>query len=142
MKTKNNVQKAIFQSTTLVIGLVLLAFAVSAQGSTNELLVDNHSGAKAEERIENSFVKAEVYFNSERMVHEMEPSLELKNWMFANPGYTAFTTCYEEEVELSLVIDSWMLEDNWSTIFEQEKEAPLKIEDWMFSNFSNEPSEL
>ncbi len=130
MKTKNNVQKAISQSTARVIGLVLLAFSVNAQGSSNDFLANNPGG----KWIESSSVKAEEYLSSEKMVHEMEPSLELEKWMFVHPGYAAFSIGYEEEVELPLELEDWMMKDNRLSTFEQEEEAPLKIEDWMFSS--------
>jgi len=114
MKTKNNVQKAIFLKTAaVVVSFVLVSLTVSAQDFWKKLLTNSS-------------------FNEIALA-----MVETTN----NPGETETSTDYsylhalETEVDPVLEVEGWMMDEtNFSYLFHtNEIESVLEVEDWMFN---------
>ncbi|HKI89848.1 MAG TPA: hypothetical protein VKA38_12535 [Draconibacterium sp.] len=143
MKTKNNVQKAIFKSLAVVISLVLISFTVNAQGFWKALLENNSFNEIAMFMVEtrneanaNATAKStDANTFAAYMETETEETLELEDWMTNDNYFMPATISMEEETESPMELKSWMTSDSYfgsfSNMFEVETEQPLELESWM-----------
>jgi hypothetical protein len=145
MKTKNNVQKAIFKSMAVVISLVLISFTVNAQdfwktllenNSFNEIamfMVETRNDANANADATANSIDANTF--AAYMETETEEALELEDWMTNDNYFVPATILMEEETESPMELESWMTSDSYfgsfSNMFEEETEQPLELESWM-----------
>ena len=145
MKTKNNVQKAIFKSLAVVISLVLISFTVNAQDFWKALLENSSFNEIAMFMVEsnhasnNSANAAADLYNANAinayMETETEEALELKDWMTNENYFVPATFSVEEEAENPMELENWMTSDSYFGSFnyydEVETEQPLELEGWM-----------
>ncbi|WP_321369675.1 hypothetical protein [uncultured Draconibacterium sp.] len=137
MKTKNNVQKAILRSAAVVVSFILISFTVSAQTFWKRLLENTGfsdiamaMAAPADEKL-NERVRAETetYFY---YTNEVEPAMELEDWMTDDSGFTTSQFVFEEAADESLGLEDWMMDESLFQS-EEESEAALELEAWMVS---------
>ena len=138
MKTKNNVQKAILRSVAVVVSFVLISFTVSAQDFWKKLIANSSFNEIALAMVGSSNETADLEsttenFNLTLLENEVEPALELEEWMSneSNFGVSGFQIMEGTENELD--IEDWML-DECSFQEEETGEQPLELETWMTSD--------
>ncbi|MBW6534507.1 MAG: hypothetical protein K0B11_05830 [Mariniphaga sp.] len=136
MKTKTNFRKAVLRSVAVVVSFVLVSITVSAQefwkkvitySSFNEIAVAMVETPKKEspanENTENAFWYA---FDK-----AFDPALELEGWM-TSENYFSTEFSIENEVEVPVALESWMLDESLFYTHEVQEE-PLMLESWMTS---------
>uniref|UniRef100_UPI0032173347 hypothetical protein n=1 Tax=uncultured Draconibacterium sp. TaxID=1573823 RepID=UPI0032173347 len=138
MKTKNNVQKAILRSAAVIVSFVLISFTVSAQTFWKRLLENSGFNdiamamVSAPDEAEIAEVPTEslkaIYF-----VDEVEPAMEIEDWMTDFSKFDIKVFQYEKEVEeVNLNLEPWMLDEN---LFQNNsEEGSLELESWMMSD--------
>ncbi len=139
MKTKNNVQKAIFKSLAVVISLVLISFTVNAQGFWKTLLENNSLNEIAMFMVESNHENSSTLskdINTDAVIeeNETEESLSLEEWMTSSDYFQLTNLQMEEATESPLALEPWMTSDNYfitggNTL--KEMEHPLELEKWM-----------
>ncbi len=137
MKTKNNVQKAILRSVAVVVSFVLISFTVSAQDFWKRLIENSSFKDIAMVMVEtNSETKLSTApaesLEARYFENEIEPGLELEDWMTDYSNFDVNTFQYDEAFDAVLTIEEWMLNEN---LFqpEREVEGSLELESWMTS---------
>lgn len=149
MKTKNNIQKAIFTSLAVLVSLVLISITVDAQYYWNALAESNSLTTNEIALFENSATIHSGATNAESayvflLEKENEDALGLENWM-TNDLYFTSTISIEEEIETPLNLEDWMTSE---TVFNGssmnmvvETEGVLELENWMTNeNYFSVPS--
>ena len=137
MKTKNNVQKTILRSVAVIVSFVLISFTVSAQDFWKKLLENSSFNEIALAMVETSKETSNAEstsadFNLNLLENELEPTLEMEDWM-SNDNFFGITN-YEigSEIESDLTLQDWMLNENLFQV-NQNEEMPLEVEAWMTS---------
>ncbi len=140
MKTKNNVQKAIFKSLAVVISLVLISFTVNAQGFWKTLLKNNSLNEIAMFMVESNHENSSTLSkdtNTDAVIeeNETEESLSLEEWMTSSDYFQLTNLQMEEATESRLALEPWMTSNIYFTyganIITKEMEQPLELEKWM-----------
>ena len=137
MKTKNNVQKAILRSAAVVVSFILISFTVSAQTFWKRLLENTGfsdiamaMAAPADEKLNEGVpAETETYFY---YTNEVEPAMELEDWMTDDSRFTTSQFVFEEAADESLELEDWMMDESLFQS-EEESEAALELEAWMVS---------
>ena len=137
MKTKNNVQKTILRSIAVIVSFVLISFTVSAQDFWKKLLENSSFNEIALAMVETSKESTDsetttANFNSALLESEIEPTLEMEDWMNDENFFGVFEFEIANELENDLMLQGWMLDENLFQV-EQNEEMPLELEAWMTS---------
>ena len=137
MKTKNNVQKTILRSIAVIVSFVLISFTVSAHDFWKKLLENSSFNEIALAMVETSkeTTNAEstaADFNLNLLENELEPTLEMEDWMSNDNFFGISNYEMESEIESDLSLQDWMLNENLFQV-EQNEEMPLELEAWMTS---------
>ena len=137
MKTKNNVQKTILRSVAVIVSFVLISFTVSAQDFWKKLLENSSFNEIALAMVETSKESTDsetttANFNSALLESEIEPTLEMEDWMNDENFFGVFEFEIANELENDLMLQGWMLDENLFQV-EQNEEMPLELEAWMTS---------
>lgn len=125
MKTMNNAQKTenrkfrntLSKTFTLVAGLVLISFTVSANGFRRQMPVNNTCGRMTTLML--------VSVNTKTVLHEMP-----------NAAKTLTDNIYSEQAkDKDLIIEDWMINNRYfetnKNAFAEDQDKPLEIENWM-----------
>jgi hypothetical protein len=137
MKTKNNVQKTILRSVAVIVSFILISFTVSAQDFWKKLLENSSFNEIALAMVETSKETTDAEsttadFNLNLLENELEPTLEMEDWM-SNDNFFGITNYgMVNEIESDLTLQDWMLNENLFQV-EQNEEMPLEVEAWMTS---------
>jgi hypothetical protein len=137
MKTKNNVQKTILRFAAVVISFVLISFTVSAQDFWKKLIAGSSFNAIALAMVDHSNEgshSAELTSSTYDFsyVPEVDESLPLESWMLNDMYHGDAIPTVVNETEKALEIEPWMLNEK---LFDgSSSEEELKLEDWMMSN--------
>ena len=137
MKTKNNVQKAILRWAAVVVSFVLVSYTVSAQDFWKRLLENssfNEIALALVDSKDNNEIIAEPTESLKAMYfeNEVEPNLELENWMTDYSIFDVSEFQLIEETDAELELEAWMMNEN---LFQPENEVEplLETEAWMTS---------
>lgn len=149
MKTKNNIQKAIFTSLAVSASLVLIGINVNAQYYWNALAESYNSTKNKIALLDNSATSNSGTTNVESayaflLEKENEEPLGLENWMMNDRNFST-TISIKEEVESPLKLENWMTSEtvfNASSMnLEVEREGALELQNWMTNeNYFSVPS--
>ncbi len=138
MKTKTNFRKAAMRSVAVIVSFVLVSFTVSAQEFWKKVLTQSSFNEIAIAMVETSS-KEKVPANSKNEASNwyyfdkaFDPALELEGWMTSENYFETTVFSLENEVENSLIVEDWMLNENLFYSYEAQEE-PLKLESWMTS---------
>jgi len=138
MKTKNNVQKAILKSVAVVTSLVLISLTVNGQVYWKSLF-DNYNFneielALLENTTDNVPVNAGANVYASILEQETEEALVIESWMI-DENYFTTSVSIGEAVEIPLDVEDWMINEslfNANSIYlELETEKTLELENWM-----------
>jgi len=136
MKTKNNVQKTILRSGAVIMSFILISFTVSAEDFWRKLITNSSFNEIAIAMVETSKKAnppATASTSATNFEVATEPALELEQWMidgfyFVHPAFEI-----QNEVEVPLRIEDWMLNENYFNPTTANDE-PLELESWMISD--------
>ena len=143
MKTRNNVQKTILKSLTVVVSLVLISVTINAQDFWKTVLSKNSFNQIALAMVE---LPAETHQVAESTgstnatiiatyaAEEKEDALELENWMTSENLFFGFASLMKPEREASLELENWMTKNFYAESFKNmiaESETQLDLEEWM-----------
>jgi hypothetical protein len=138
MKTKNNVQKTVLNTSAVIISLVLISFTVTAQdfwkmvitnSSFNEIalaMADTHEKPKSQP------VNNETWIEKLSPVEEQEQELAVEDWMKESSNFEASEILSQPEAESQLKVEDWMIDENHFGTG-NEIEMPLITEPWMYN---------
>lgn len=139
MKTKTNLRKAALRSIAVVVSFVLVSITVSAQefwkkvlthSSFNEIAIALVETSETENLPAKSAMENSNWYAFDKA---FDPALELEGWMTSENYFETAAFHFENEVEVPLKMESWMLDE--SLFFSQElQEKPLELENWMTSD--------
>jgi len=132
----NNVQKAFLRTIAVIVSFVLISYTVSAQEFWKKLLTNSSFNeiAIAMTKTETASSATTGKMNSTRFYLEKatEPAMELESWMTNESTFSIFNNNIENEIEIPMAIENWMLDDtNFENIDIQEES--LELESWMTS---------
>ena len=134
----NNVQKAVLRTIAVIVSFVLISYTVSAQEFWKKLLTNSSFNeiaiamTKTNAETASSAISNEM--NSTRFYFEdaTEPSMELESWMTNKNTFSIFSLNLENEVEIPLTIENWML-DGTNFGSDNLQDEDLELESWMTS---------
>lgn len=133
----NNVQKTILRSAAVIVSFVLISLTVSAQDFWKKLLENSSFNeialAMVETSKESDGSKAPTAdFNSILFENELEPALEMEDWMNNEVFFEVLNFELSDEAENKLELHDWMFNDSLFQTDKNEK-IPLEVEAWMIS---------
>ena len=134
----NNVQKAFLRSLAVIISFILISYTVSAQEFWKKFLTNSSFNeiaiAMTKAPAEKTASGISTKMNSTRFYLEQvtEPNMELEKWMTNANTFSIFSLNLENEVEIPLAIENWMID---AANFENSNvnEERLGLESWMIS---------
>jgi predicted naringenin-chalcone synthase len=137
MKTKTNFRKAALRSAAVVVSFILVSITVSAQEFWKKVLTHSSFNEIAIAMVETSEKKSPVNGNTEiafwyAFDKAFDPALELEGWMTSENYFSPTVFSIENEVEVPLALESWMLDESLFYTHEVQEE-PLMLESWMIT---------
>ena len=132
----NNVQKAFLRTIAVIISFVLISYTVSAQEFWKKLLTNSSFNeiAIAMTKTPTKTASSTTTTNSSEFYLEeaTEPAMELENWMTNENTFSIFNFNFDNDVEIPLAVENWMLEP---TNFGDDnlQEEKLELQSWMTS---------
>ncbi len=136
MKTKNNVQKTVLNTSAVIISLVLLSLTVTAQdfwkmvitnSSFNEIAL---AMADTREKPKSQPVNIETWIEKLSPVEEQE--LAVEDWMKESSNFESGKILIQPETDSKLKVEDWMKDENHFGTG-SEIEMPLITEPWMYN---------
>ncbi|SHJ73940.1 hypothetical protein SAMN05444280_1288 [Tangfeifania diversioriginum] len=114
---ENNVQRAVLRSVAVIISFVLVSYTVSAQEFWKKLITNSSFNEIAIAMIEtNGKISATNHapgakLNFFYLEEANDPALEVENWMTNSKLFETFSLPLQNETEVPLALENWMLDD-------------------------------
>ena len=127
MKTNTINRISNYSRITLLIIAVFIALSmVMGQEKYLSQIIKDCNTTKSTS-IQN-YILVAYNLNSQYMINEIEPSVDIEDWM------SDVSLWVEDQIEDEAEIENWMLNTNfWYNTTTEDEEADLKIEDWMLN---------